>query len=174
MVYSDNSANYWKEKFLELDPIHSDEENTQTSFLEIEKVINRVLKEDKHAKRALRSNFISYIKNNKYIDYDKMVETCTETIDKDNVGESAIKKLKDDLLNLPERKNFDRQFESSPKSITARIRRTFPISQGIDLHVNNVEGNLYDKIVSLTEKDGKRYLKISVEDSKTYEEFSSN
>ena len=170
-VYSDNGAKYWENGFLEIDPLHSDDENTKLAFSYVDKTINKILKKFPQDRTHLRNNIIAYFKNNDFIDYDIMIEKCVAQINTENVDQETIVRLREELLELPDKRTFDRQFPAVPGSITARIRKIFPISQGIDLRVKDVEGNLYDKIFSIQDGTGKKYLQLAVDEENTYQEF---
>ena len=156
---------------MELAPINTDDDNTKNSFKAIDATINRILKKYPQDKRTLRNNIITYIRNNDLINYDDMVDDCVSRVDTESVDQKVIDKLRDELQSLPEKKGFDRQFTPIPKSITAKIRKVYQVSQGIELRVNNVEGNLYEKIVSTQNTAGKKILQIAVDDDATYQEF---
>lgn len=73
-VYSNTSAKFWSDDFLELDEMISDETNTLKSFKAIETVLNTNLRgvaTKDHT--VLRNGFIAYYKGQEHIDFSEMV-----------------------------------------------------------------------------------------------------
>ena len=169
-IYSDNGAKYWNNTFLELDPINSDDDNTANSFSAIDNSLN-ILKSHPRDKLIFRNNIITYIKTHDTINYDEMISDCVSRIDNTSVEKATIEKLERKLRDLPDKKNFDRQFTSAPKAITAKVRKVYTVSQGIKLHIDIADGSPCDKIVSIQDPTGEKFLKLAVEDETTYQAF---
>ncbi len=79
--------------------------------------------------------------------------------------------IKDCLLALPERKNFDTEFKVVPESLNNKRTKKFQLSQGIELTIRSDAIEYPDKIVS-TVVDGKRVIQIVCEDDDTYDAFA--
>mgnify|MGYP005768140515 FL=1 len=179
-VYSDTKAQYWSNGFLELDEMNSDESNTQRAFQAIDAVLGHgfrgVIRPD-HT--IIRNHFIGYFKNNEYIDYPSMVNSILENyqpVDTDLTSEDVqrmsekIQSIRIKLLELPEKKKFDSQFNVVNSAINARIRRVYPVNDGIDLKVTRDITDLSSTIQSI-EENGVRYIKVRTNNDETYRRF---
>jgi len=179
-IYSDTKAQYWSHGFLELDEMNSDESNTQRAFQAIEATLGhgfRSVSRPDHT--IIRNHFIGYFKNNEHIDYPMMVNLILENyqpVDTDlsseeiHVISEKIKAIRIKLLEQPEKKKFDNQFNSVNSAINARIRTTYPINEGIDLKVTRDIDDLASTICSV-EENGIRYIKIRTNKDETYNRF---
>jgi len=74
------------------------------------------------------------------------------------------------LLEQPEKKKFDSQFNAVNSAINARIRRVYPINDGIDLKVTRDINDLSATIQSV-EENGIRYIKVRTNNDDTYRRF---
>ena len=182
-IYSDTQAQYWSEGFLELDVVNSDESNTQQAFQAIDATLGRYFRGITSPDHTIiRNHFIGYFKNNKYIDYPIMVNSILENYQIVDSGlnseeiQNMNKKIQDirrKLLELPEKKKFDSQFNAVNSAINARIRRIYPVNDGIDLKVTGDIEDLSTTIRSM-EENGVRYIKIRTNNSETYRRFNFN
>lgn len=179
-IYSDTKAQYWSNGFLELDEMNSDESNTQRAFQAIDATLGhgfRGMIRPDHT--IIRYHFISYLKNNEHIDYPEMVNSILEhyqPVDTDLSPEEVqalsakIQTIRSKLLEQPEKRNFDNQFNAVNSAINARIRSTYPINNGIDLKVTRSIDDLSATIQSV-EENGIRYIKIRTNNEETYLRF---
>ncbi|MBR2134336.1 MAG: hypothetical protein IJ851_06460 [Eubacterium sp.] len=172
-LYSDTNAKYWSDDFLELDALQTDEENTVKSFKEIEKVLNRTIK--KVATRdytILRDHLIAYYRNHDYIDYDIMINELFTNYHPENeiqYDDSLHAQFLGRLSDLPQKKNFDGQFECVASAITARIRKTYSVYDGVELKVlHNIDQNV---IEAFEDETGKRFIKVRTDDEETFLAF---
>lgn len=173
-VYSDTKARYWHDGFLELEEMNSDEANTKRAFQAIDATLGHGFKGITGPDHTMiRNSFVVYMKNNPYIDYSVMVEKILgnyEPIDP-NVSSDKILAIKTKLLEQPEKRKFDRQFNTIGSAINARIRRVYPINDGIDLRVNGDIKEL-SKTIMAVEEDGARYIKIRTNNETTFSQFN--
>ncbi|MCR5220684.1 MAG: nucleoid-associated protein [bacterium] len=169
-IFSDTGAKYWVNAFLEVDPVHSDDENTKTAFKAIDIVVNRLFGNKKDDKMVFRNNVIATFRKGRMLNYRESVEDWISKINSDSIDADKIKKIKEQLLKLPEEKGFDWQFTPNPKKITGKIRKNYPISPGIELRVDQAD-DLYERVEAFTDSNGKKFLKLSLEDEQTYKEF---
>lgn len=117
-VYSNTSAKFWSDDFLELDEMISDETNTLKSFKAIETVLNTNLRgvaTKDHT--VLRNGFIAYYKGQEHIDFSEMVNYILGQYDPVDVDAAKVADIREKILQLPEKKGFDRQFNSAPKTM---------------------------------------------------------
>lgn len=179
-VYSDTKAQYWSNGFLELDEMNSDESNTQRAFQAIDATLGhgfRGVTRPDHT--IIRNYFIGYFKNKEFIDYPAMVNSILEhyqPVDTDLTPEDVqiisgkIESIRIKLLEQPEKRNFDRQFNVVNSVINARIRRVYHVNDGIDLKVTRDITDLSSTIQSI-EENGVRYIKVRTNNDETYRRF---
>lgn len=171
-IYSNTIAKYWCDDFLELDEMMSDESNTVKAFNAIETTLNQNLKgiiSRDHT--IIRNAIISYFKNNEHIDFPVMVETVLGQYDPVDLDVGKVNSLKEKMLQLPLRKNFDHQFNSVPNVINARIKKIYQVNQGIQLKITDAIDDIENTIVAYRDDDGTKYIKIKTNNDETYERF---
>lgn len=172
-VYSDTKAQYWSNGFLELDVMNSDEFNTERAFKAIDATLGhgfRGINSPDHT--LIRNNFIGYMKSHEHVDYPEMIENILGNYmpADHNVTLDKIQEIKNRLLEQPKKKNFDSQFNAINSAINARIRRVYPINDGIDLKVNGDIKDLSETIKAI-EENGARYIKIRTNNETTFQLF---
>jgi len=172
-VYSDTKAQYWSKGFLELDEMNSDEANTVQAFKAIESVLNsrhNIIKGPDYT--VLRNGFVLYMRNEEHIDFADMVEKVFGNCDPigEGVTKEQLSELKGKMLELPEKKHFDSQFNSVASAINARIKKEYSVNAGIDLKVSRPIEDLRNTIVSV-EENGAKYIKIRTNNDETFKLF---
>lgn len=171
-VYSNTVAKYWWHDFLELTELQSDEKNTKTAFKAIENTLNRTLKKDApYDHMVIRNAIYLYFSSVDQFDFSEMVDKTVKqympTDMKDEKKEELINKLND----LPKDKHFDHQFQPMVSVIKPKMRKTYDVYSGIQLKVASAIEELSDVIEAYQDKDGKRYLKIRIDDETTFRTF---
>ena len=170
-VYSDTMAKYWTVSFLELDEARDDAKNTYSAFKavdnELKSAVEPVSKKD-YVK--LSSELQNVMNTPQQLNYNQCID---QLIDSYSFSEEEIEKdvIKDCLLALPERKNFDTEFKVVPESLNNKRTKKFQLSQGIELTIRSDALEYPDKIVS-TVVNGKRVIQIVCEDDDTYDAFA--
>ena len=170
-AYSDTMAKYWTVSFLELDEARDDAKNTYSAFKavdnELKSAVEPVSKKD-YVK--LSSELQNVMNTPQQLNYNQCIDNL---IDSYSFSEEEIEKdvIKDCLLALPERKNFDTEFKVVPESLNNKRTKKFQLSQGIELTIRSDAMEYPDKIVS-TVVDGKRVIQIVCEDDDTYDAFA--
>lgn len=171
-IYTNTVANYWSDDFLELDQMLSDESNTLNAFRAIEATLNRNIRGDfQRDHTIIRNAFISYLKNNDHIDYPNMVENILGQYDPVDLPAEKVPALKNKMLELPTKHNFDRQFNSIKKAINARIKKVYPVNEGIELKITDGIEDLSNTISAYRDLDGTKYIKIKTNNEDTYQKF---
>lgn len=170
-VYSNTSAKFWSDAFLELNEMISDETNTLNSFKAIDTVLNKNLHVATKDHTIIRNGFISYYKGHDYIDFPEMVDFILGQYVPVDVDDAKISSIREKIKELPEKKGFDPQFNSTPKVINARIRKTYDVYTGIQLKITDAIDNLEDTISAYRDADGTHYLKIKTNNEDTYRRF---
>lgn len=172
-VYLNHKASYWIEKFLELQEINDDEDNTKRAYHSVNGVLTRKIKPKYKADfQMLRNAFIGYLRAGvRIINFTSMINEVLDEYNPIDIPQDKLQNLKDELLKLPEKNNFDTQFKSIPKAIT-RIKQRYQLNKGVELILNRNDSidDLEHAIVSV-EEEGKRYLKILTTDSESFETF---
>lgn len=170
-IYTDNDAKYWAIQFLELNEKRSDQTNTYTACNAIEMELKRKVK--KHSERDyynLRNALIHAMKISQQINYPEFVDALIGTYQPDEPALNMAL-LKTALLELPEKGDFDKQFNTIPDAIKIRRRLKFPITIGIDLSISEDIKDYRKSITAVTDRHGARYIQITCRENSTYELF---
>ena len=171
-IYSNTAAKFWSDDFLEFDEMISDETNTLKSFRAIEAVLNislRGLVTKDHT--VIRNHFIAYYKTREHIDFSEMVDSILEHYDPVDIEAEKVQDIREKIMQLPEKKGFDRQFNAAPKVINARIRKIYEINNGIQLRITDAVEDLQNTIVAYRDNDGTRYIRIKTNNEDTFRRF---
>lgn len=173
-VYTDNVAKYWAERFLELEEANSDESNTSRAFEAVELELKRSMK--KHFRRdyyILRDSMLSTMKTRQLFNYDDVIGRIFTGYQPEEDGlTSKLQSIKQRLLKLPEKKNFDRQFNTAPEVLKKKRRLAFRVKDGIELRITGDETDFMDDITAYKDSVGKRYLQIRCIDQETFDVFA--
>lgn len=170
-IYTDNDAKYWAVQFLELTEERNDKTNTSVAFNAIEMELKRKVK--KHSERDyynLRNTLIHSMKTPQQLNYPEFVNALVGTYQPDEPTLN-MEKLQTALLELPKKKNFDKQFNTVPDAIKKHRRLKLPVTTGIELSISEETKNYRDSITATTDASGARYLKIACRENSTYELF---
>lgn len=173
-VHSYIKAKYWSDSFLELEPLETDERNTDKAFRAIDAYINRNIK--KKSSRdyiCIRNEFISYFKSHKHIDYLQMVDDIFLDYEPIDLTKDELQKYIDDIKELPSKKGFDMQFNSIQSVINAKIKKVYDVCTGVQLKITDAIDNINDVICSGRDSNGELYVKIKVDnvENPIYKEF---
>lgn len=172
-VYTDNEAKYWAQQFLELSEKRNDQTNTSSAFDAIEiELKRRVRRESERDYYYLRNSLIQTLKSRQLINYVDMIENLVGQYQPDE-PKLKMNELKVALLALPEKRNFDRQFMSVPDAIKKRRKLKFPVTNAIELSIEEGTANYRDTVKAVELDGGKKYLQIECHFSDTYKLFSS-
>lgn len=172
-VYSNTVAKYWYDNFLELDQVVSDEVNTDKAFRAIDSTLNRNVKNIAPRDHTLlRNTMITYFRSNDYIDYDTMIKNTLENYQPMELEQEKLEKVIEKLRELPEKHNFDKQFNTVSSAINARIRKVYDICHGVQLRITDYVDDFDDTIKAYRDNDGNRYIRIKTDNDLTYRRFS--
>ena len=75
------------------------------------------------------------------------------------------------LQKLPEEQHFDQQFHPSLSVIKRKMKKTYDVYSGIQIKVTSAVEDLGDVIEAYQANDGKRYLKIRIDNDVTFRTF---
>ena len=170
-VYTDNEAKYWAQQFLELSEKRNDETNTSAALEAIEiELKRRVRKQSERDYYHLKNTFITTFKTPQLINYTDMIEAIVGQYQPDDpsLDTQALKHI---LLTLPEKKQFDRQFMAIPDAVKKRKRLKFPVTNAIELSIEEGNSNYRDYVRAVELDGGKRCLQIECHCPETYNLF---
>ena len=172
-VYSNTVAKYWYDNFLELDQVVSDEVNTDKAFRAIESTLNRNVKNIAPRDHTLlRNSLIAYFRSNDFIDYNTMITNTVENYHPVELEQEKLEKVIEKLRELPEKHNFDQQFNTVSSAINARIRKVYDVCHGVQLKITDAIDDFDDTIKAYRDNDGNRYIRIKTDNDLTYRRFS--
>ena len=172
-VYSNTVAKYWYDNFLELDQVVSDEVNTDKAFRAIESTLNRNVKNIAPRDHTLlRNTLITYFRSNDFIDYDTMITNTVENYHPVELEQEKLEKVIEKLRELPEKHNFDNQFNTVSSAINARIRKVYDVCHGVQLKITDAIDDFDDAIKAYRDNDGNKYIRIKTDNDLTYRRFA--
>ncbi|WP_408894004.1 hypothetical protein [Paenibacillus taichungensis] len=171
-IYSNTVAKYWGDDFLELDQVKSDEANTLKAFRAIDATLNQNMKGNfSRDHTIIRNAFISYLKNREHIDFPTMIESILGQYDPVDLPSEKVDNIKGKMLELPTKKNFDSQFNVVKSAINARIKKVYPVNEGIELKITDGIDDLKNTIKAFRDDDGTRYIQIKTNNEETFQRF---
>lgn len=154
-------SDYWSNGLLELEPLTTNENNTQKSYNEINKVlVNNVKSVSRADYTLLHNSLLGYYNQNEGFDYDELIEKVFDNY-KPHEEKVDIEKLKTKLVKIPEHR-FDRQFKIAPEAIRNKKKKTYYISEDIDLTIKDNVKNLKDIISAEKADNDELFIKIKV------------
>lgn len=175
-VYLDYKVAYWTGEFLELRELKDDELNTKNLFDSIDKVLMAQIKRKSYEDYVILRNLtLGYMKTERLINYDKMIEDLFEKYTPQNKTSIDDKRFNDmitKLKDLPKEEKFELQFTLKPSAIPARKLSTkIKINNFSNLELIDHVANLKKEIKTFSEEDGNRYVKMKVENDELYNMF---
>lgn len=171
-IYSNTAAKYWWSDFLELTPVTNDQHNTLAAFKAIDSTINRMIKDmAPFDHTVIRNAFVSHFKTSDHLDYDNMVHEVMDNYAPTDLPQEKLDTLRDRLLELPDERNFDRQFTPVASAITARIKKVYNVYQGIRLQITDEIDHIEDVVTATRDSDGTQYIKIKTTETATFLRF---
>lgn len=174
-VCLDKHVTYWNDSFLEIDPKLDDETNTERAYRYAEMKLKRNLKKQAPADyTTLKYQLVGIMKREGLITFTEVINSIFDGYVPAQTTVSKIHTLKEEMLKLPEEKEFDNQFNSVPNRIKTRLRDFYKVTKGISLKIDLDADNIQESITSEQGGDGLRYIKIRVTDEGTYKAFIKN
>lgn len=171
-IYSNTSAKFWSDSFLELDEMINDETNTLKSFKAIDAVLNtnlRGLVTKDHT--VIRNGFIVYYRNKDFINFPEMVDSVLGHYSPIDIDAEKVADIRNKILELPGKKGFDLQFNPVSAVINARIRKTYDVNNGIQLRITDAIEDLDETITAFRDELGNRYIRIKTNNEATFRRF---
>lgn len=173
-VYVDTNAKYWASRFLELVENRNDHSNTYAAVSAMDSSLKRTVKQKSEKDYyLLRNSLIQRLKVPHLVNYAELVSDLLDGYVPED-SELDIDKVRSSLLELPEKRKFDTQFNSDPTAVNKRSHFKFPIIQGIELRVPDDMTNFNQFIHSKEDANGRRFIEIECQDERTYNTFKDN
>lgn len=172
-VYVDTDAKYWATHFLELTEQRNDHTNTHAAAnymdISLKRTVKKVSEKDYY---LLRNSLIQRFKVPHLVNYAEFVSELLDGYVPEE-PELDIDKVKNSLLELPEKKKFDTQFYADPTAVSKRSYTKFIVNEGIELRVSDERTDFIQFIRSREDASGRRFLEIECQDEKTFGFFKS-
>lgn len=168
-IYDTNSpvSVYWWNKFLELEVIITDEENTKNAFNAIEKeILNPIKKKYKQDYLHLWNASVAYFRSTGEFNLtqyrDEIIGNYTPY--DENLEISA---LKEKIDRLPSRNKFDLRFNKVPSEVQKRFKNVLQLTNEIKLTLLHDIPNIKKTFKAHEDVDGK-YLMIRSDEGYNY------
>lgn len=164
-------STFWTDDFLELVELKSDEKNTTLAFNSIDRLLtDSVKKKSSGDYTELRNHLVGYFQTQPDFKMDEMINhvvgNYVPTDDRINVT-----KLKADIEGLAAKKSFDTSFSIDASKIKNRFKRTYKISDKIDLRTFDYIEDLKEVITAKKNSVGVRVLQIKNINEDIYNTF---
>lgn len=173
-VFDDNNTKYWAISFLELTEIRDNEINTKNVYKSIETELFRRVKPKSEKDYLILSNWTfkkmstkHFLKYNEFI--DEMIDGYHAYSD-----DLDLKNLKDVLLKLPKKNNFDTSFETVPTILTKKSKLKYELMKNVELRISRDIDDMHDSIVAYEDEKGARYIKIKCQNEETFNAFKQD
>jgi len=162
-------SSFWWKDFLELEEKRTDESNTKTVFAAFDSFLGSKLQSKYPADYThLFNDMLRIFKREKRFSFKKFVGDVFDgyrVID----PKLDIKKLKQDAERLLDKKTFDATFNLAAETITKRFKRTYTLTDEIELQISNSIENLETTVFGLGLQDGTKG--VFVKSEKGYNQF---
>lgn len=163
-IYDSNTSisKYWWDDFLETEEINSNEKNTKICYESIDKLLRKELaKKSLSDYTELKNNINGYFISNKNFNMDDFVKTIIEDYNPES-KDIDLNNIKEKVLQLPEKNNYDSKFEIEKKAIRKYFKQNISLSNHIELKLTDNIPNL-KSIISSYETGGQKYILIKTD-----------
>jgi len=161
-VYDKKPTKYWWDEFLELEPIITDEDNTEKSLNEIDKCLSRYRKNYYVDYLILRNSFLGHFRNREAFNFTDLVNDIFQDYTPLNEDFPREKLLKS-INKLPEKNIFDTTFKIVKKKINKRQKTSIRLAGNLYLNINDFVDNLKN-LIELEHTKGNKYVRIKSEE----------
>ena len=155
-------AQYWWHSFLELEEIRDNTINTKTAIAIIEsKALSSLRAKYPADHQEIRNATIHYFKTQENFEIEDFVNVVIGNYQaiSESFTPERIEKLKNKLLGLPTRFNFDDRFEIDRQSVKIKVR-VVKLTPEVDL---SIKGHLPEDTITAVEEFGRKFVKIESE-----------
>lgn len=112
-----------------------------------------------------------YFSSTEQFDFSEMLERNVKNYTPNDMTVEKKEELLQKLQKLPEEQHFDQQFHPSLSVIKRKMKKTYDVYSGIQIKVTSAVEDLGDVIEAYQANDGKRYLKIRIDNDVTFRTF---
>lgn len=166
-------SKYWWRTFLELREKRDDAHNTKTFWDALDReVLMPIKKKHRIDHEIIRNAMLLYVKSNERFELTDFIQTTVGNYEPEDQNLS-VDKIAQALRELPTKragKTFDTSFEIIRKEIRAKFRRTYAVTEDIDLVIKSGLEDFKGEIQAI-EEEGVKYLKIRT-NQEVYNTFS--
>lgn len=158
-----SGAAYWLKKFLELVPVRNDEMNTQKSYKALVNVISPLKKKSFNQDYYSSLNIISSLyASGGHFSMQAVIDKFTNyhQLEKGWKLDDLLAKLTD----LPNKKDFDAEFEKQPQAVDKWIKNEVELTDGLKLKIKKGYQELPNIIKSGVDEEGRKYMIIYSEE----------
>ncbi|WP_342546664.1 nucleoid-associated protein [Lysinibacillus sp. FSL K6-4013] len=167
-------AKYWSDDFLEASELTSDEKNTKNAFTAIERILSQNLKTQAPSDYTeLRNGLVGYFKKQPSFHFENMIDYVFGNYEMENT-QVNLENVKDKVKKLLEKEKFDTHFTIVPNEIKARFKKTYKVTDEIELRTNGHIENLRHIIKATKNTQGEKILEIKIESDTIYKSFEFN
>lgn len=160
-VHDKKPTKYWWDDFLELEPIISDEDNTENSLNEIDKCISRYKKKYYTDYLILRNSFLGHFRNRDTFNFTELVDDVFENYSPLN-NQFPKERLLKTLKKLSDNEKFDNSFSIVKEKINKRRKSSIRLASNLFLNIEDYVEEL-PNLISLEMENGNKYVKIKSE-----------
>lgn len=162
------SAFWWKD-FLELEELRTDDFNTKAVFATFDTFLGSKTRSKHPADYAhLFNHMLGIFKRTRRFSFKPFVSEVFDGYQATDL-KLDVQQLKQDALNLINTKKFDGTFNLNPKVITKRFKRTYELTDEIELQISDSIENLASTVYGLNLNDGTKG--VFVKSDKGYQLF---
>lgn len=164
-----SQAKYWYNDFLDLVAKLDDEANTKKAFDEINaKVLTPIKKDSKDDYWCLYNATLRYMRSEGEFDIEYYANDILGKYSPINPRIST-KDLTRRVLELPEKRSFDKKFTKVPKAIKKRIKVIVPLTEDISLSVaDNGNPSLKNIIKPYDDGEGGKFIMVKSDEGYSY------
>ncbi|MDY3352012.1 nucleoid-associated protein [Riemerella anatipestifer] len=158
-VFDKHNSKYWWDDFLELQQQYTDDDNTEKSLNEIDKVLTPLRNKFYADYVILRNSVIGYFKNNDNLNYSDFISNVVEGYDSVN-NDFPKQALVTKLNELPAKKGFDTQFSIVKRKINKKIKHRIKLANNLFLSIDDYVDNLKNILKTCKDSQGNKYVQI--------------
>ncbi len=176
-VFLDNSAKYWTDNFLEIDPMNEDDKNTNIAFRSIEQTLSRNIKKlYPRDYTTLRNSVICYFRSKEMFSFDEMYQSIFATyVPMEMQNDVYIGTVSDKIKKIKDNPKFDNQFKINQKIIKVKIQKIYEVNNSVQMKITDGIDNLDEIIHSYIDpRTNEKYLQIKTTIDETYNSFKKN
>lgn len=159
-VYDKAPTKYWWDDFLELEPIITDEENTENALNEIDKCLTRYKKYYVDY-IILRNSFLGHFRNKDTLNFTDLVDDVFTNYTPLN-EKFPKQRLLDSINKLPSKNIFDTSFPIIKSKINKRKKTSIRLANNLFLNIDDYVNELKN-LISLEKEGGNKFVKIKSE-----------